>query len=186
MLIVDRNRVGNSLIGFSSESLVFCERKSDSPVKNSKSQLSDGSDLLLGIKMGENCQKSEDRKSEFPTLDRNYSNDSVALTPPLPPQHKVPLVMVTVVQWQPRTSGSGATAATASHIATAAILFTLNRRATRPCCDSHTRISFILLSLYISLTLFATNENENVVSCHCCQPHYLLKSSGSRKKQNWL
>ena len=51
------SRVGNSLIGFSSELLVFCERKNDLLVKKRDGAKSDGTDLLLDIKKGKNCEK---------------------------------------------------------------------------------------------------------------------------------
>ena len=52
------SRVGNSLIGFSSELLVFCERKNDLLVKKRDGAKSDGTDLLLDIKRGKTVNNS--------------------------------------------------------------------------------------------------------------------------------
>ena len=64
-------RVGNLLIGFSSDSLDFCERKSDSLVKRANrshhslvvSNLSEALTVLLGIKRGKLSKTPE--KYEF-------------------------------------------------------------------------------------------------------------------------
>ena len=52
--------VGNSLFGFSSESLVLCEGKSEIKIHSFPRAKSDGSNSLLSIKWGKaikNCQK---------------------------------------------------------------------------------------------------------------------------------